>query len=173
MDDKDIAWLAGLLEGEGSFMKGPPSRPRLPIVILSMTDEDVVLRASKMFGVGYIRSRRGEARGWKNSFITKVVGKRALLVMKAVYPHMGSRRKKQIEEAFQSYRKESNSKLSEEVAAEIRRRCLGPHNVSHLAKEFGVSRAAIRNVRCGKAWNHGPIAHLGEHPRGTREVVGS
>ena len=38
----EIAWLAGLLEGEGSFMPGPPSNPRMPIICLAMNDADVM-----------------------------------------------------------------------------------------------------------------------------------
>jgi hypothetical protein len=44
----DLHWLAGLLEGEGSFLKGPPSAPRHPILALQMTDEDVVARVAAM-----------------------------------------------------------------------------------------------------------------------------
>ena len=50
----DFYWLCGLLEGEGSFMKGPPSRPQYPILTVTSTDEDVLQRVSKLFGVGYL-----------------------------------------------------------------------------------------------------------------------
>ena len=39
-------WLAGILEGEGTFMSGPPSQPNSPIVRTCMTDRDVVARAA-------------------------------------------------------------------------------------------------------------------------------
>jgi len=45
--DLHIHWFAGLLEAEGSFMKGTPSRPGSPIVSLQMTDEDVVEKARR------------------------------------------------------------------------------------------------------------------------------
>jgi hypothetical protein len=48
----ELYWLAGLLEGEGSFVKGPPSRPNCPIVQLAMTDGDVVERAARLLGRG-------------------------------------------------------------------------------------------------------------------------
>lgn len=50
ISNEDLHWLAGLLEGEGSFLKGPPSAPRHPVVALQMTDEDVVSRVAAMFG---------------------------------------------------------------------------------------------------------------------------
>ena len=40
MDDSlsltELHWLAGLLEGEGSFMAGPPSSPGLPIIAVAI-----------------------------------------------------------------------------------------------------------------------------------------
>ena len=34
----ELHWLAGLLEGEGTFMTGPPSSPGLPVIAVNMTD---------------------------------------------------------------------------------------------------------------------------------------
>jgi hypothetical protein len=42
----DLHWLAGLLEGEGRFIPGPPSAPRTPAVVLTMADRDIVDRAA-------------------------------------------------------------------------------------------------------------------------------
>jgi hypothetical protein len=39
-----LIWLAGILEGEGSFMKGPPSSPNRPVISMVTTDIDVALR---------------------------------------------------------------------------------------------------------------------------------
>lgn len=41
-----LLWLAGLLEGEGSLIPGPPSYPNSPIIAIQMTDEDVVAKAA-------------------------------------------------------------------------------------------------------------------------------
>jgi hypothetical protein len=45
----EVHCLAGLLEGEGSFMAGPPSNPRMPVISVHMTDEDVVARLGRIF----------------------------------------------------------------------------------------------------------------------------
>jgi hypothetical protein len=45
IDDADLHWLAGLLEGEGTFIAGPPSAPRSPAVQVAMVDRDIVERA--------------------------------------------------------------------------------------------------------------------------------
>lgn len=49
IDNNDLYWLAGILEGEGSFMKGPPSAPNSPVVSCNMTDLDVIEKISKIF----------------------------------------------------------------------------------------------------------------------------
>lgn len=50
MDDSDLYWLAGLLEGEGTFVAGPPSAPTVPLIRLVMTDGDIVQRAAGLIG---------------------------------------------------------------------------------------------------------------------------
>jgi hypothetical protein len=45
-DVTSAGWL--VLEGEGSFIAGPPSAPRTPAVVLSMVDRDVVARAADL-----------------------------------------------------------------------------------------------------------------------------
>ncbi len=53
MDERILHWLAGLLEGEGSFLKPPPSAPNTPRITLQMTDEDVVQRVQEIFDLTY------------------------------------------------------------------------------------------------------------------------
>ena len=65
ISERDLCWLAGLLEGEGSFIAGPPSAPRTPAVVLSMVDRDVVARAADLLdaSVNVVPSRREGAGG--------------------------------------------------------------------------------------------------------------
>ena len=99
---QDLHWLAGLLEGEGSFQAGPPSAPRYPIVALQMTDEDVVTRVATMFGrkVGCWQS--GKARE-RPVFLMRITGSKAVAWMTALQPLMGERRRMQIDRAVASY----------------------------------------------------------------------
>ena len=55
---RDLYWLAGLLEGEGSFMRGPPSRPNMPAIAIQMTDEDVIQRVAQLWAVCYTAPAR-------------------------------------------------------------------------------------------------------------------
>ncbi len=54
MDERDeFFWLVGLLEGEGSFMPGPPSEATRPRISIQMTDENVIRRVARIFGKKY------------------------------------------------------------------------------------------------------------------------
>jgi len=101
-----VRWLAGLLEGEGSFCFQITSRYkniryRSPMVNLGMCDEDVVRKASrygraKMYGpyMGY--GTRQKKPRWQALWR----GKDALELMLKVYRFMGARRKSRIQEVL-------------------------------------------------------------------------
>lgn len=105
MKQVELAWLGGLLEGEGSFLKGPPSSPNQPRISLQMTDYDVIWRVSKMFGVSYIYgSSDRRSKSWKKVFKVMLKGRRAIAMMKLLRPFMGTRRRKQIDVAIKSWK---------------------------------------------------------------------
>ncbi len=97
---ESLYWLAGLLEGEGSFLKGPPSSPRCPIVHLPMTDQDVVERAARLFGRSVTPWDRRSTPPRRRVFFTRVKGAPAAMVMRRLHPLMGSRRQAQIDVAL-------------------------------------------------------------------------
>jgi hypothetical protein len=72
----EIAWLAGLLEGEGSFMPGPPSNPRMPIVCLAMNDADVMARVGRLLGRKVVPLRR-RSEHWQQSYQLRVRGRQS------------------------------------------------------------------------------------------------
>jgi hypothetical protein len=100
MDEKDLFWLAGLLEGEGSFQKPTPCEPNHPRITINMTDYDVVKHVAELFEVKYIHTRKYKVEHWKDSYATLLKGKRAVRLMFRLYPLMGERRKQQIEAAI-------------------------------------------------------------------------
>jgi len=63
----ELHWLAGLLEGEGTFMVGPPSSPGLPVIAVNMTDHDVIARLGRIFErkVQVVRPRNAR---WQTSW---------------------------------------------------------------------------------------------------------
>ena len=56
LSETDVAWLAGLLEGEGTFLLDNRSATRYeestvppsPVLRISMTDQDIIDRVAKM-----------------------------------------------------------------------------------------------------------------------------
>lgn len=105
----DIAWLAGLLEGEGCFRvsRSDPRPGRGPVigVVLKMTDRDVVERAARLMGGplrGPVAPRGPLARkpGWEVS----IHGAPAAAWMMTLYPLMGARRQSAIRRALQDWR---------------------------------------------------------------------
>ena len=91
-----LAYLAGLLEGEGSFLRPPPSSPQQSAVALAMTDEDVVSRAAMLLETSRQAPPYRRAVHHKPVYTARVRGLRAVEVMQALYPMMGARRQRQI-----------------------------------------------------------------------------
>lgn len=154
MEEKDLAWLAGLLEGEGSFLKAPPSSPNSPRISLEMTDEDIVERAALLMGNKAVNRINLRNPDWKQTYRVIIKGSRAVKLMRILYPHMGLRRRSQIDAALETYverRKGDNTRrLSESQVRQIRK--LTGFTNSSLAREFGVSRFTIRSIRERKSW---------------------
>ena len=104
LTNDEAHWLAGLLEGEGSFLHGPPSAPNSPRIALEMIDADVVERAANLLHVNYIyRGHRHPERGWKPSYRIALKGVDGVRMMLALRPLMGSLRQSQIDGALRDY----------------------------------------------------------------------
>lgn len=143
MDDQTLWWLAGLLEGEGSFIAPVPSSPRRPIISLSMTDEDVVARVADLWGVRYhaVGKGRSAAHGWKVAYRVMLRGHPAARLMQELRPLMGKRRQHQIDTALATYQAPVARLLTNEQAWTLARRYwAGERSPTALGREFGVSK---------------------------------
>ena len=151
MEIVDLAWLAGILEGEGSFLKAPPSDPGRPRISLQMTDEDVVARAAVLLGVKYSSSKDRKRPTWKPTFQLQVKGKRAAGLMRELYPQMGQRRRSQILAALETFSpRDPVRKLSESDVVEIR---CSRETSNVVARRFGVAGGTVRKIRRGVLWS--------------------
>lgn len=106
MTIKEIAWMAGLLEGEGYFgggRKGEGKNRDSFVIALTMTDEDVIARAATLLDCKYFP--RKLVKGWKPAYMLQVGGRRAAAWMMTLYPFMGMRRKARIHEALSYWRR--------------------------------------------------------------------
>jgi hypothetical protein len=154
MEETIRYWLAGLLEGEGSFLCGPPSSPHCPIVTCVMTDEDIILRLANLWGVSYGRvgEKRGAARGWKTAWAVRLHGQRAVDLMRAIRPLMGHRRQEQIDRAISSHRPKGvfKRKISDKQASEIVKRFRDGESARELAEEFSITRWTVYDLNKGR-----------------------
>lgn len=98
MHKEDLIWLAGLLEGEGSFFMEPTRGKRYPVIQVEMTDEDVIQRVARLFGTKMYSAKKIRAGGSMRSYRARVRGQKALVLMHALCPLMGQRRAKKIME---------------------------------------------------------------------------
>src|SRR5438105_10288676 len=89
--EEEFHWLVGILEGEGTFLRGAPSRPGTPILRVSMTDRDVVEHVAKLFGRAVVRLLRRKPHH-KLPYATTIKGAPAAQGMCAVRPLLGKAR---------------------------------------------------------------------------------
>jgi len=105
--DARIAWLAGILEGEGSFLTARFDSYCYPRVQMTMCDRFVLERTMTLMPGSHIYSvndKRRAERGWSDSWMVTVNGLPAAAVMKAVLPWMGSRRTRAIDRSLSAWR---------------------------------------------------------------------
>ncbi len=116
-----LAWLAGILEGEGSFCisthryrnKTPTKLSKIYTyrrikIRLHMTDEDVVRRAHEIAGVGtfhvYNVRPRTSMKLKPQMYIWQIsIEKDAATLMKRLKPYMSARRQEQIQTCLDFY----------------------------------------------------------------------
>jgi hypothetical protein len=103
----EFVWLAGWLEGEGSFCAPPPSSPKLARIAGESRDHDVISEVGRLLGVKPVRreDKRARARGWSPTWTVLKHGRGATTVMSALKPLMGSRRRAQIRAALEAARR--------------------------------------------------------------------
>lgn len=104
LNETDIAWLAGLFEGEASFGLDNRSSTRYkvsttppsPYIKIARVDEDVIAKVSKLVNKNYFSPRRLTA-SKKQVFICSI-GDRSTLkyLLPRLLPYMGERRQKSI-----------------------------------------------------------------------------
>ena len=113
MTDIEAAWLAALLEGEGYFQitKPRPNNPTQVLIRLSMTDKDVVEKASKLLNVPInCKAKTTEKKTIYSISLSRRDDVEKVLLQ--ILPHMGSRRSERINECLETI-KERRQVLSE------------------------------------------------------------
>jgi hypothetical protein len=106
---KDIAWFAGLYEGEG--MVNIESKKLCPRLHVEMTDRDVIERAARITG-GYAycckyarrNEKRPEGKPLKPVFRLVIDAQRSIGWMMMIYSFLGERRRERIDAAIRYWR---------------------------------------------------------------------
>ena len=108
LTDIEIAWLAGLFEGEASFgidirskkRYQVSSSPPAPFIKIAMIDEDVISKVSQLLKKNYFSSKRLTVKN-KQVFICHI-GDRATLnyLLPRIFPYMGIRRQQKIQQCL-------------------------------------------------------------------------
>lgn len=102
----DIAWAAGLFEGEGCITCLKPDGGRNPYARISLelgsTDLDVVERFASIVGVGNVVKRATKQRDHHKDLWRWSIGSKngVLHVLDLLRPHLGSRRSKASDDAI-------------------------------------------------------------------------
>lgn len=101
----DIAWFAGIYEGEGYSTKGSSLR-----LTIGMTDRDIVARAAKIMGTPitkpYIRPSYSDRPHLKPMYTTSCFGGHAAGWMMTLYKFMGKRRRAQFRKFLRIWKKQ-------------------------------------------------------------------
>jgi helix-turn-helix resolvase-like protein len=94
----ELYWL----EGEGSFVRPPPSDPRRARIVARTRDADVAREVGRLLRVTplYSHDDRERRRSWSPTWRSLRRGRIAVQLMTALHPLMGSRRRSQIESAL-------------------------------------------------------------------------
>jgi hypothetical protein len=94
MTAEETQWLAGLLDGEGTWTRQSRNR-RSPVLVLTMTDLDIVERAGALTGGNVLPCdvTRLKAEGWKPQWRVRIPLENIPTVTLAVSPWLSDRRR--------------------------------------------------------------------------------
>jgi hypothetical protein len=93
----DIAWLAGILEGEGCFQTRKSGGYKgTPCISLQMTDKDTVEKVSKLWDAKLYGPYGPYGKSKLQTWQVNIFGKQAAEWMMTIYTLMGQRRQEKI-----------------------------------------------------------------------------
>lgn len=136
----DIAWAAGLFEGEGCFTSGGSGGAAMRATVTS-TDRDVLERFARIVGFGTILEKRLGSTKWKPCGTWSAGGDDAVALYELLLPHLGQRRRQRGGEL-------ASRRKAWIAAATAPRVC--PECGTKFTPEFGRRKSAHARVYCSK-----------------------
>lgn len=106
MTREELAWLAGYLEGEGSFLKrvrrATTGWSEPPKITVEAVDRDVIERAANLMQCRVLFFKLSEKNPkWHDTYRAFVTNKKAVEIMRLILPLMGKRRAAKIKEILE------------------------------------------------------------------------
>lgn len=147
MNEIDIAWAAGLLEGEGSFTFKGSGRTAVR-VHCQMTDRDILERLQGIFG-GQIYEVAKRKNHWKDCWVWILTKEEeSVRCVEMILPHMGFRRSQKIEELLNTWYDKDRERSDwiakrKDIASDY---FAGLGSMRELAKKYGTSHGSVYNV---------------------------
>lgn len=166
---RDIAWAAGLLEGEGCFHFGSHEHSKYLAerISISMTDADVIAKLADIWGSsksGPIGRTGKDGISGKPVYRTGITGWKAVQWAMTIYVFMGTRRRSKIRELIDNWKARplhpswgihtGRAKLKPETIREIRRLYKSGETKRGIARKIGTSATNIRIILQGKTWSY-------------------
>lgn len=147
MDQLQIAWVAGLLEGEGTFVRRSGNSC---VISCEMTDKDTIQKLFSFVGAGniYFCPSRNEA--WKDTWKWQLTDSMCILeLLQSIYPWMSDRRKIAIDIVLSTVRKTVDKNTYRlDLYESIRQSKIDFPLLSYrqLATIHGVSRSSVQRA---------------------------
>lgn len=148
----EFMWLVGILEAEGSFMKGPPSKPNQPRISIEMTDYDVLEKVSSIFNIKIQKGVIPKKENHKQSYRVVIKGLPSIKWMLLLKPFMGQRRQEQIENVINTYTYKIGSKLKIKDVKTIKKMINEGYSNRFIGDKFKVDSGTIRHIRVDNTW---------------------
>lgn len=143
----EVAWAAGLFEGEGHVTanhKAPRGRPRV-VATLSTCDKDVMDRFVAVVGVGSVRVVEPKESHHRRAWTWQITGKAAKPVLEMLRPWMGARRREAVDRGLV---------LVEEIGPSNADKTHCPHGHEYTPENTGHHPDGSRRCRaCYRAYN--------------------
>lgn len=179
LETKDLHWLAGWLEGEGSFFIS--SNRKSPVIVGGCNDKDIIDKIACLIKAARIHGPYMKA-GYTKPFYQFWLIKQAVSWMMMLYPLMGERRKNQIRKCLSVWKSvpcrsktmkemwergifdrmvvshrgsgNCNSHLTEEQVLSIRQQRSVGASMVELARQFSVTTSNVCHIINRRTWTH-------------------
>lgn len=164
INNNDLFWIAGLLEGEGYFGVKTSGTLRNVVVSCHMTDLDVLESLQKRVGKGNVTGPYKNVKiGNKLRWMYNLSGRNAYLLMKMVLPLMGGRRSDKIKKLIDGYE-------SVEVKVyKIMAVSTGRIEVVYNMKEWAEQHGMVHHTALTGLWR--TLAGDRDHYRGFKRIA--